>query len=412
MKKILSVLIITVTVLVSFASPVVATTTSFLDDGAALIYESDREIFEAKLSEYAAHYGIGLYIVTVSDAGVMAGRTTEEYAIDFVETYQVEARTPDSLTIVLDYVNLQLQYHTTGDGHNIFTTATTDMITMDVNDFTGTDHAPLFEAMISRAAAAASDYTGLTPPDSIVAVASGEYRALIDNADLFTAEEEEMLIARINEINEKYNFDYTALTVTDNGTYYDLVEYADNFRGLDDAADGVVFARNITTREYATSARGYGEVAFTYPDAFDRIDDIVVPFLKNDETFDAYMAHIDFTEELLESAYNGEVYTSPWYDQIEWESVMIAGAVGVAVSLMLAFGITGGMISAMKTAVKQTNARNYVRSGSFRLFDNRDIFIREFTTKTKIQSSSGGGGGGGSSSNSFGGSRTSRGGRA
>ncbi len=411
MKKIISILVITIIVVSSLSVPIFATSTTKVFDNALIFTESETAELQEDLDIFTSHYGIGLYFATISDPTLMNGRSSEQYAADLVELHAIESSTPDSLVLLYDFVNNTIMFYTIGNGMEIFDQPTQDAIFNDMNSLVSGVYYPGFAAAISRCAAAASAYTGLEAPVGIVPVEHDGYDPLIDDADLFTEEEEAILLARIEEIKATYDFDYTVLTVTDTGSV-SLESYTNDFRGVDDYTDGVVFSRNPISREYITSARNYGETVFTWPDAFDEIDDIVVPYLREDQTFDAYMAHMDFTVEILDLAAAGTPYKASFIDSIDPE--LLTGSIlgGIVISLIISLLVTGGMIAKMKTAVKQTHAQNYIREGSFNLTDNRDVFVTEYTTKTRKASESSGGGGGGSSSNSFGGSRTSGGGRA
>ncbi len=63
---------------------------------------------------------------------------------------------------------------------------------------------------------------------------------------------------------------------------------------------------------------------------------------------------------------------------------MIAFIAAIVIAIVIAYIITGGMVSQMNTAVKQRAAANYVRPNSFNLTQQEDIFIREETTSRYI----------------------------
>ena len=52
---------------------------------------------------------------------------------------------------------------------------------------------------------------------------------------------------------------------------------------------------------------------------------------------------------------------------------------------------------------KSLNPTNYICQNDSKFLESSDTFLRQYTTKTRIQSSSGGGGGGGGHSHSSGG---------
>jgi uncharacterized protein len=68
--------------------------------------------------------------------------------------------------------------------------------------------------------------------------------------------------------------------------------------------------------------------------------------------------------------------------------------------VLIGFGIGGVVVGIMafnNKGVKTTDAGTYLDSSSFRLMDNRDVYIRTAVTKRLIETDSGGSGGGGGS---------------
>ncbi len=72
-------------------------------------------------------------------------------------------------------------------------------------------------------------------------------------------------------------------------------------------------------------------------------------------------------------------------DMIEASDIVIALLVGLIGGLIIAFMVTGSMKAKMNTAVKKTQAKDYVRRGSFVLGQNYDRFLYEDTQKTRKQ---------------------------
>ncbi len=412
MKKIITIILMLATMLTATGIGTLASETDYFYDGAYTTTVEEEETLEARIDQFTAQFNIGFYIVTIGENFDIEYSSLEELGNTLVADYGYQSTYSDGIILIHDYNAGDLLLYPFGDNTEIFTQDVLNGMIEDANNFTGTSFYTLYDAILARAAGAASAYTGLEAPSGIAPVVDGEYTTLYDGADLFTEEQEATLEDRITDIKETYNFDVTLLTVADTGSV-DLVRFADDYRGIDDNSDGVIFARNPISREYATSARNYGETAFTYPDAFDKIDDIVIPYLQNDQDYDAFIGFLDFTEEVLELSYSGTPYQTSFIDSIQLEVLLMAIVPGFLLAMgATALFVTGPMKAKMNTAVKQTHAQNYVVDNSFMLTDSKDVFVSENTSRTRKASSSGGGGGGGSRSNSFGGSRTSRGGRA
>ncbi len=218
--------------------------------------------------------------------------------------------------------------------------------------------------------------------------------AVVDDADLFTTEQEQALTERIDEIRDYYDFDITFITTTD--TYGETLEnYAEFHYALDLSRDGLVFAQDTSMREYMTISR---EDVFTVvtDQALDRIDDVIVPYLSDGDYYGAYDRYLDLSIDFLDAAESGVPYAG---EPIDGTDIVIALVIGLGVGLVIAFVVTGIMISKMNTAVKKREAGDYIKQNSFLQGPGGDRFIREHTTKTPIpknNSSSGGSRGGGS----------------
>ncbi len=200
---------------------------------------------------------------------------------------------------------------------------------------------------------------------------------IVDDADLFTTQEEMKLAEKIEDIKEEYNFDINFITTLDsNGK--SLKSYVDNHVSINQDNDGLVFGQDVTEREYQTTARGYG-VRVISDAALDRIDEVVVPYLQNGEYYEAYDAYLNETIKFLDAYVSGMPYEGESQTTIDY---MIAIAVGLGLGLIIAFVVTAIMKSKMNTARIKKEAGNYVKEGSFYLAQNFDRFLFEETVKT------------------------------
>ncbi len=221
---------------------------------------------------------------------------------------------------------------------------------------------------------------------------------IIDEADIFTDEQESKLTERIEEIRNIYDFEVTFVT-TENTGNLSLESYLRSHPGLDQQKDGLVFGQNTVAREYHTVGRGYG-VTVVSDAALDRIDAIIVPYLQDGDFYGAYDTYLDETIKFLDAAATGVPYEG---ESLTATSFLIAAAIGLGAGTLIAFAVTGVMKSKMNTAREKHEAASYIKQGSFILGRSNDRFLYENTTRTKIQkqkdsgsNSSRGGSGGGS----------------
>ena len=97
---------------------------------------------------------------------------------------------------------------------------------------------------------------------------SREYERLMDMADLLTEEEEEELIATLDEISERQNLEIVVVTAENLEGYSDGQEYTDDLYeycdfGYGDGRDGIMLLLDMDGRDWYISTQGYGITAFT-----------------------------------------------------------------------------------------------------------------------------------------------------
>lgn len=246
----------------------------------------------------------------------------------------------------------------------------------------------LLAVCIAFPAAAEEEYLVKTEQD-------GDYikSNVVDMADLLTDSEEKILLDKIEDIKEEYDYEIVIVTAPSIGGR-SIMAYADDFYdynnyGCGAENDGMLFVIDMDEREYWTSTTGYGITAFT-DYGIDKLYEAILPDLKDGNYFDAFDIYLDKAEEFLIKAESGSAYdtNNEYRDSvyvIKRELIILAVAAAVAgVAVMF-------MCFKMNTAVKQNRAANYVVNNSFRLLGQNDMYLYSNVSKTKISSSSGGG---------------------
>ncbi len=233
----------------------------------------------------------------------------------------------------------------------------------------------------------------------VVIGVNAESLAVVDDADIFTTEQEASLTSKIEDIKNKYDFDVTLVTTTDTEGE-SLEDYARYHSSLDASRDGLIFAHDISEREYYTVSRGRSTTVISDA-ALDRIDDVVVPYFKEDEFFEAHSAYHDEITKFLLAAESGETYSGEPMGIMDYALPVGIGIVG---GLLLALIITGAMKASMNTARKKEEASSYVRADSFNLHQSYDRFLYQHTSRTAKPKNDNNGGGssrGGSGGGSY-----------
>ncbi len=394
---------------------------SIIDEGGFFTAEQFAYLDE-KLRIATQETDVGITFVTREIGSEFADIPVEDLPNSFLFSgyyYQNDVdnaymQTLDGMVITFDNVENVINFQYYGEGKAIFTSDTADLMfeVLANSDHTGDRYAGFDEA-VDIAIEAAKNPPPLTNMLGENAYLAGEgLDPLVDGAELFTDEEEALLIARIEQIKSEYDFDVTFCTTpTLNGQ--DILYFADEYPDIDNDADGVVFVVNMDydndgyDRAYFSSTRNGGIPAFSQ-EALDRISGKVAPLLSDGQYYEAFDEYLDITTDVLTVYVSGDIYSKTYYDSGEITLSIIAALV---IGFIIAFFVTSIMKRGMNTAVKKEAAADYIVNGSFVLHSQSDTFLYERTTRSaKAQSSSSSRGGGGTRSSS-GGSRGGGGGR-
>ena len=239
-------------------------------------------------------------------------------------------------------------------------------------------------------------------------------RRVVDDADIFTAEQEEELNRRMQQVVSELGIGYALFTDNDNHGMSPK-EYSSDFLhfggyGVGDGYGAVVFYISFETgnRCWRTTSINSYESIFTAEVTY-VIDELVDADIRAGRYYEAYLKHIAFVEELfqndgeLPSAYDS--YVDDYYDYIDdstSSSSSSSGDIFTCIVAGIVVGlIVGGMhLSSCKKAMRvvaPVDAHEYLEKDSFVLRDKKTYYLYSTVTKTARQKSSGSSGGGGSS---------------
>lgn len=225
---------------------------------------------------------------------------------------------------------------------------------------------------------------------TIPAMAAFQNPAVVDDAGYLTQSQTEELTEKLDNLRETYDFDvaiYTESSMTGSdamNTADDIFDY--NGYGAGDSADGILLYVSANPREYWFSTHGSGMTAFN-DNGLAYLEKQVLPGLQEDDYYAAFSAYADYTEELLEMAAQGKPYNKKQHTMSYVLSVIAAA---LLVPLALAFGAMHRKLRAMKTAVEQNYAADYMKPGSMKLQASQDIFLYSTVTKTEKPKSNSG----------------------
>ena len=224
---------------------------------------------------------------------------------------------------------------------------------------------------------------------------------VFDNADLLTADQKARLERSIEELASKYKFELMILTVSSIGNA-DSIDYSWDFldrMGLYGRTwDGCILLQSVRGRDYAFTASGRGDKILNGT-AYNKLEDDVLVYLKQDDYYRAYETYISVWEQFLILESKGRSYN--FFEHYNFY-ILIGTWV---VSLLIAFLIVGVWAKKMNTALPKHEADAYVVNGSIIYTKQNDRYLYSTVIKTKNASSSSGG------SSRSGGGRSSRSGK-
>lgn len=220
------------------------------------------------------------------------------------------------------------------------------------------------------------------------------YPRLVDNADLLDDFEETELLAKLDEISERQQFDVVVVTEESlNGKTSDV--YADDFYdyngyGMGENADGALLLISMEEREGYISSCGYGITAITDAGA-EFMYDQIVPDLSDGNYVLAFESFAEWCDDFVTQAKAGNPYDA---------GNLPGSKMGLFdVLIALVFGLVFAEIpmlvmrSKLKSVHKKNEAGNYVKHGSKVVNVESDRFLYHTVTrqrKPKENQSSGG----------------------
>ena len=260
--------------------------------------------------------------------------------------------------------------------------------------------------------------------------AAADVPRLDDSADLLTDSEETELLAVLDEISERQQFDVVVVTTnTLNGKT--VAGYADDYFddngfGFGADRDGILLLLNMAERDWWISTSGYGLTAFT-DHGLDDMADVFLPYLSGGYYAEGFSVFAGLCDDYVTQAKQGMPYGyndygdfdnsygyDDYYGDANYGEQSSGGAslmAALVIGLIGAFIVTSSMKAQLKS-VRQQNAGAYVKEGSLKLTDSREMFLYRNVTKTVRQdNNSHSGGGSHSHRSSSGRSHGGRGGR-
>ena len=227
------------------------------------------------------------------------------------------------------------------------------------------------------------------------------YYRMNDSADVLTAEEDSELEDALEELSLRQSFDVTIATVESlESVGYDSMEaYADDLYdycqfGYGPDMDGVLLLVSVGDRKWHISTCGYGITAFT--DAgIQYLGEQMKPFMAEGDYAAAFRTFVQWSDTYIDAARAGRPYDVKTLPRDPLSPMYLVLAVGIG--LVLAWVVVSVMKSQLRSVAFQENAASYVREGSMKLTNQRDLFLYRDVHRTERPKESSSSDSGGSS---------------
>lgn len=221
------------------------------------------------------------------------------------------------------------------------------------------------------------------------AFASSSLTRLMDEADLLSDAEEAALSDKLDAISLRQNLDIVIVTVSGTGEKT-ATEYADDtydYSGY--AEDGILLLISIDDREWAISTAGYGITAFT--DAgLAYLADQITDAMSAGEWNTAFHGFADLCDEFITQAKSGAPYDAGNLPKKPFTPIL-TGLVSLGIGFVIAFFRVNRWRNQLYTVQAKEEAADYVKAGSRKITEQKDLFLyKRIDRRKKAESSSGG----------------------
>lgn len=203
---------------------------------------------------------------------------------------------------------------------------------------------------------------------------------LVDEADILTDAEEADILAKLDEISERQEFDVVIATVesfTQDEVKFAAYDYYDyNGFGYGEDNSGVLLFMSMSNRKMNISGTGYGIEAFT-DFGREKIIEQIKPELGEDQYYDAFMEFASLADDYITQAKSGDPYDVHNLKE-ETDKTAVAGIMLLVfelISLIIAKVTTEAEAGKLKSVKYATNAQEYLRQGSLNITERFDTFM-------------------------------------
>ena len=226
-----------------------------------------------------------------------------------------------------------------------------------------------------------------------LAVSAGKYGAVCDNAGLFTESQELALSGEIDSIISEYGFDVVIYTDTTTGGKSRMARADDFFDyngyGIGEYDSGVILFICMDPSDRGVHISTCGNAVHVISNyRTEKILDAITPMLKNGSYYSAAAEFLACVDSYAASSYTD----GPGSESLEGSDYLSIFITAAVIALIVALIVVSALKSKMVTVKKATKAKEYLADGSFRLVENRDVYLYRTVTRIRRPRNNSGGG--------------------
>lgn len=379
MKKILS-LVVSLILLSALTLTSLALDGFFVFDEADYLTDEALQRIDEALTRFDSDSEHSIYLLTKYDP--YSPYDTNEYTKNFIDVNGLGLDGKTGIVAVLDLDKEVHAIYNFGKGSktvfsNEFVTAFNYSLT---NAYMENDYEEAFIDAIENTVSYFENRTysfkySQTQPET--AVPTTDKRYIADDADLLTDAQEAELLSLISRINFYHDIDVVLHTTNDIGNK-DIGTYANDYYDYNGYADdGMLFMIDMGSRNYYTSTTGYAMVAFA-DDKIESLSDTVVGYLSDGEYYEAFTVYLNNVDGYLEAIHNESELDYRFDDSYgvsTSKNILKRELVSIAVAFIISFIVVSVLQKKMNTAVRKTQANDYLVPNSLNITAGNDFYI-------------------------------------
>ena len=237
---------------------------------------------------------------------------------------------------------------------------------------------------------------------SVSADGGSDATRVFDEDGILDDSEKEKLENRIKEIRQEYEFDVVIRVVNMEDLKYEMLEaFTDDYydTGINSkyhfGEDGLLIFLNMCDdedgRDYWFNGCEKGAVWFdNYFFDFMKEETNFISYLKSGDYYKAFDETLDYVKIFLEEATTGEEpysYSHPYKkpkEPMSGTKFTILSIIEAGVALLFGKGYAKKLRNSMNTAIKRTEATEYINQSSFNVTRASDMFLYSNVTRTPI----------------------------